>query len=102
MVQVTLKLSKGGSLLPGMNARAVLRAPQSNSLVVPKEAVVYRSGRPVVFTIDKNEAIWNYIEVGKDNGREIEVLDGLEADQTVIVSNNVQLGHQASVEITTE
>ncbi|GEO22967.1 efflux RND transporter periplasmic adaptor subunit [Cyclobacterium qasimii] len=102
LVQVTLKLSKGGSLLPGMNARAVIRAPQNNNLVVPKEAVVYRSGRPVVFTIDNNEAIWNYIEVGKDNGREIEVLDGLEADQTVIVSNNVQLGHQASVEITTE
>jgi RND family efflux transporter MFP subunit len=102
LVQVTIKLSAGGSLLSGMNARAVIRAPQNNNLVVPKEAVVYRSGRPVVFTIDNNEAIWNYIEVGKDNGREIEVLDGLEADKTVIVSNNVQLGHQAAVQITTE
>lgn len=102
LVQVTLKLSKGGGLLPGMNARAVIRAPQNNNLVVPKEAVVYRSGRPVVFTIDNNEAIWNYVEVGKDNGREVEVLDGLEADRTVIVSNNVQLAHQAPVQVSTE
>ncbi|MBR9773523.1 MAG: efflux RND transporter periplasmic adaptor subunit [Cytophagales bacterium] len=102
LVQVTLKLSKGGSLLPGMNARAVIRAPQNNNLVVPKEAVVYRSGRPLVFTIDNNEAIWNYVEVGKDNGREVEVLDGLEADRTVIVSNNVQLAHQAPVQVSTE
>ena len=85
-----------------MNARAVIRAPQNNNLVVPKEAVVYRSGRPVVFTIENNEAIWNYIEVGKDNGREIEVLDGIQADQTVITSNNVQLAHQAPVQVSTE
>jgi RND family efflux transporter MFP subunit len=102
LVQVTLKLNKGGRLLPGMNARAVIRAPQNNNLVVPKEAVVYRSGRPVVFTIENNEAIWNYIEVGKDNGREIEVLDGIQADQTVITSNNVQLAHQAPVQVSTE
>ncbi|MDN3689156.1 efflux RND transporter periplasmic adaptor subunit [Cyclobacterium jeungdonense] len=102
LVQVTLDLQQSGNLLPGMNARAVIRSPQNNSLVVPKEAVVYRSGRPVVFTIDNNEAIWNYVEVGKDNGREMEILDGLEASQPVIISNNVQLAHQAPVQVITE
>jgi RND family efflux transporter MFP subunit len=99
LVQVTLALKRQGPLLPGMNARAVIRAPQNNSLVVPKEAVVYRSGRPVVFTIENNEAIWNYVEVGKDNGREMEILDGLTFNKEVIVSNNVQLAHQAPVQI---
>ncbi|SHN00657.1 RND family efflux transporter, MFP subunit [Cyclobacterium lianum] len=102
LVQVTLTLNQSGRLLPGMNARAVIRSPQNNSLVVPKEAVVYRSGRPVVFTIDNNEAIWNYVEVGKDNGREMEILDGLVASQQVIISNNVQLAHQAPVQVLTE
>ncbi|EON78787.1 putative ABC transport system, lipoprotein [Lunatimonas lonarensis] len=99
LVQVTIKLQNQGRLLPGMNARAVIRAPQNNSLVVPKQAVVYRSGRPVVFTIENNQAIWNYVEVGKDNGREMEILDGLTADVEVIVSNNVQLAHQAPIRI---
>ncbi|WP_114751648.1 efflux RND transporter periplasmic adaptor subunit [Pleomorphovibrio marinus] len=99
LVQVTVQLNQPGGLLPGMNARAVIRAPQNNSLVVPKPAVVYRSGRPVVFTIENGEAIWNYVEVGKDNGREMEILDGIAENTSVIISNNVQLGHQASVQI---
>ncbi|MEX0884026.1 MAG: efflux RND transporter periplasmic adaptor subunit, partial [Cyclobacteriaceae bacterium] len=102
LVQVTLSLQGKGGLLPGMNARAVIRAPQNNSLVVPKEAVVYRSGRPVVFTIENNEAIWNYVEVGKDNGREMEILDGIATDTEVIIDNNVQLAHQAPVQVLKE
>ncbi|WP_209332367.1 efflux RND transporter periplasmic adaptor subunit [Lunatimonas salinarum] len=102
LVQVTIKLQNQGKLLPGMNARAIIRAPQNDSLVVPKQAVVYRSGRPVVFTIENNQAIWNYVEVGKDNGKEMEILDGLTADVEVIVSNNVQLAHQAPIQILNE
>lgn len=99
LVQVTIQLNQPGGLLPGMNARAVIRAPQNNSLVVPKPAVVYRSGRPVVFTLENDEAIWNYVEVGKDNGKEMEILDGIAENTTVIISNNVQLAHQAPVQI---
>jgi membrane fusion protein, multidrug efflux system len=102
LVQVTIQLNQHGGLLPGMNARAVIRAPQNNSLVVPKPAVVYRSGRPVVFTLENDEAIWNYVEVGKDNGREMEILDGIAENKTVIISNNVQLAHQAPVQILTD
>ena len=99
LVQVAILVSAAKGLLPGMNARAIIRAPQNNSLVVPKEALVYRSNRPVVFTIENNESKWNYVEVGKDNGREVEVLSGIEAGMTVITSNNLQLAHQAPVQI---
>jgi hypothetical protein len=53
----------------------------------------------VVFTIEKNESKWNYVEVGKDNGEEVEILDGIEAGSTVITTNNLQLAHQAPVQI---
>lgn len=102
LVQVSILMSATKGLLPGMNARAIIRAPQNNSLVVPKEALVYRSNRPVVFTIENNESKWNYVEVGKDNGREVEVLSGIEAGMTVITSNNLQLAHQAPVQIIKE
>lgn len=102
LVQVSIALASAKSLLPGMNARAIIRAPQSNSLVVPKDAVVYRSGRAVVFTIENKESKWNYVEVGKDNGEEVEILDGIEAGSTVITTNNLQLAHQAPVQIVTE
>ncbi|WP_144603277.1 efflux RND transporter periplasmic adaptor subunit [Algoriphagus algorifonticola] len=102
LVQVAIRLISSQNLLPGMNARAIIRAPQSNSLVVPKDAVVYRSGRAVVFTIENNESKWNYVEVGKDNGQEIEILDGITSGSTVITTNNLQLAHQAPVQIVSE
>ena len=99
LVQVNILINGGKGLLPGMNARAIIRAPQNNSIVVPKQALVYRSGRPVVFTIEKEESKWNYVEVGKDNGQEVEILSGIESGMTVITSNNLQLAHQAPVQI---
>lgn len=99
LVQVTLQVSGSSKLLPGMNARAVIHAPQANAVVVPKQAVVYRSERPVVFTIADNVSQWNYVETGRDNGREIEILDGLAENSVVIVTNNLQLAHQAPVQI---
>ena len=102
LVEVVIRLTSSANLLPGMNARAIIRAPQSNSLVVPKDAVVYRSGRAVVFTIEDNESRWNYVEVGKDNGQEIEILEGIPSGSTVITTNNLQLAHQAPVQIVNE
>lgn len=102
LVQVSITLAANKSLLPGMNARAIIRAPQNDSLVVPKDALVFRSGRAVVFTIENKESKWNYVEVGKDNGEEVEILEGLEANSTVITSNNLQLAHQAPVQIIKE
>lgn len=102
LVQVSITLAANKALLPGMNARAVIRAPQNNSLVVPKDALVYRSGRAVVFTIENKESKWNYVEVGKDNGEEVEILDGIEENSTVITTNNLQLAHQAPVQIIKE
>lgn len=99
LVQVSVAINSTANLLPGMNARAIIRAPQNNSLVVPKDALVYRSGRAVVFSIENEESKWNYVEVGKDNGEEVEILEGLEPNSTVITSNNLQLAHQAPVQI---
>ncbi|MDR7129382.1 RND family efflux transporter MFP subunit [Algoriphagus sp. 4150] len=102
LVQVSITLPANKALLPGMNARAVIRSPQNNSLVVPKDALVYRSGRAVVFTIENKESKWNYVEVGKDNGEEVEILEGIEENSTVITTNNLQLAHQAPVQIIKE
>lgn len=103
LVQVSITLTSVKNLLPGMNARAIIRAPQSNSLVVPKDAVVYRSGRAVVFTVENGkESKWNYVEVGKDNGQEVEILEGIPENSTVITTNNLQLAHQAPVQLVKE
>jgi multidrug efflux pump subunit AcrA (membrane-fusion protein) len=100
MVTVRIKIQGSEGLLVGMNANAVIRIPQTENIIVPKQAVTPRSGgRPVVFTVVNNRAKWNYVEVGLDNGREIEILEGVKEGDIVILTNNLQLGHDAAVSI---
>lgn len=100
MVKIIIKLPSGVNLLPGMRAQAVIKVPESRHIVVPKEAVVMRSGRAVVFTAEEGLARWNYVTTGRENGKEIEILDGLDEGKAVIVTNNLQLAHDAPVKVT--
>ncbi len=97
LVTLKIRLIDPGSLMPGMNATSEIVVPQKTGLFVPKQAVVRRNGRSVVFTLENNEAIWNYVVVGLDNGKELEILKGLKQGQKIIITNNLQLAHHAVV-----
>ncbi|MBK8044660.1 MAG: efflux RND transporter periplasmic adaptor subunit [Haliscomenobacter sp.] len=97
MVAIRLQIERPADLLLGMNATAEIRVPRQKGVVVPKEALVLRSARPVVFTLEDGLAKWNYVTPGLDNGREVEILEGIQAGATVITSNNLQLSHDAPV-----
>ena len=101
MISVKLKLDQTEGLLPGMNANAVIRVPQNENIIVPREALVMKTGKPVIFTYENGLALWKYVEVGLDNGVELEIKSGLEEGSTVIISNNLQLAHEAKVSTTT-
>lgn len=81
----------------GMSVKVRIEVPQQEALLVPSKAVVDRSGRNVVFVMEKDQAIWRYVEIGRSNDEMTEILSGLEPGDIVIVSNNVQLGHEAKV-----
>jgi membrane fusion protein (multidrug efflux system) len=106
MVQVKFKILNprpGKALLfPGMNCTITIRVPVNNALVVPKEAVVMRGDKPVVFTLEKGKAKWNYVTTGRDNGKELEIKEGIKQGDKVIVSNNMQLVHDAAVSETSD
>jgi RND family efflux transporter MFP subunit len=97
MVPVSIKLPRNTFLMPGMKVRADLLSPMGEQLLVPKEAIVIRSGREVVFTVEDGLAKWNYVQTGRENGKQVEVLEGIENGMMAIVSNNIQLAHDAPV-----
>lgn len=100
LVKVSLSIpATSFRIIPGMNVDVYLKVPGKPQIVVPKDAVIIRSGREVVFTMEDGLAKWNYVKAGKENGKEIEILEGLSKDQTVIVSNNLQLSHDAPVTV---
>ncbi|AFM05289.1 RND family efflux transporter, MFP subunit [Bernardetia litoralis DSM 6794] len=87
------------NLLLNMNVTIALHIPQQKQLVVPKEAIVLRSEKEVVFSYENKRAFWNFVKTGKENGKEIEILEGLKEGQQIIISNNLQLSHDAEVEL---
>lgn len=101
MVQVRLRLLNTKGLMPGMNADAAIQIPQRKAIVVPKAAVVMRSGKPVVFSFEEGSAYWHDVVTGLENRETIEIQAGLEPNTEVIISNNLQLGHLAPVKKST-
>ncbi|MDE5665419.1 MAG: efflux RND transporter periplasmic adaptor subunit [Duncaniella sp.] len=99
MVKVWAAVDGGGGLIDGMNVRVSVKRAVDKALVVPKSAVVLRSGRQVVFTLDGDKAMWNYVTTGLENLNEYTVTDGLTPGMTVITSGNVNLAHEAPVKI---
>lgn len=98
-LKVKLTFPYQQKLVHGMSARVVLEVPQSESLLIPKEAVVNKSGRTVIFSVEDGLAKWLYVTTGRDNGEQIEILEGLQPGTPVIVSNNLQLAHDSPVKI---
>ena len=103
MVKVKAVVNNDGTLLEGMNVNVLLRNSISNSLVIPKSAVVMRSGKPVVFTVVKGKAQWNYVQIMTESSDSCVVAprskeyEGLAVGDSVIVTGNLNLAHESEI-----
>ncbi|MEQ8339173.1 MAG: efflux RND transporter periplasmic adaptor subunit [Cyclobacteriaceae bacterium] len=87
-----------GKLIEGLNVRVAIRQEVEGQLVIPKEALLQRDGRQVVFTLmEDSTAYWNYVEVGFENADSYTVTDGLEENQLIIIEGNINLAHESKV-----
>jgi len=85
---------------PGMHAEVEIAAEIfSNRLLVPQEAVLVRGGRKLVFVVEGDLAKWRYVEIGLENERYAEILDGVKEGEPVIVEGHFTLAHDARVSV---
>ena len=93
-----------GRLKAGMYGMTtiLLEPPDSNVLVVPSSALAESSehGEGAVFVVEEGKAHRRPIRVGKDDGRIVEVLSGLEADDAVVISYSGSIEDGVPVEAT--
>jgi RND family efflux transporter MFP subunit len=77
-----------GELLPGAYTEVHLKVPMGiPSLILPVTTLIFRSqGLQVATVQDGNRATLTNIALGRDLGTEVEVVSGLTADDSVIVS----------------
>lgn len=98
-VQARVRGSSGGRLFEGMNVQVVIEQGIPNQVIIPKSAVVLRSGRPVVFTYAAQEQLakWNYVVIAYENDQEVAISEGIRAGDIVIAEGNLNLDHDAVV-----
>ena len=99
MVRVKARVDGSEKLFDGMNVRISVKRSLGQQLVVPKTAVVLRSGKQVVFTHQNGVALWNYVQTALENMTEYTLVEGLTEGAEVIVSGNVNLAHEAPVKV---
>lgn len=97
MVKVKAEFQNNGRLIDGMNVKVVIRKPVPNCLVVPKEALVIRQGKDVIFVRQDSLAIWKYVTVEFENSTSLSIKEGLASGDLVIISGNINLAHETTV-----
>ena len=90
-VEITFD-NKDKKLLPGMYVTAELEARQVEGIVVPAEAIVYRNGINIIWTVTpEGKALRKIIKIGVQTKDDIQVTEGLEGNETVIVEGQSKM-----------
>ncbi len=102
-----VRLRGDGVLRPGMYADVELEATRlPDRIIVPDRAVIERDGRPMVFVVRDGRAKWEYVNAGRSNGRQREILPDsatgvqpLQPGDTVLIDGHLTLVHDALVRL---
>ncbi|MGE5342317.1 MAG: efflux RND transporter periplasmic adaptor subunit [Candidatus Omnitrophota bacterium] len=98
--------NKDKRFLPGMHAEIDVEYKLFEHVIkVPRNAVIYRQDRYLVFVAKEMKgsvgiANWQYVKIGHQNDDEIEILDGLNEGDMVLVDGHQTLAHQSKIRIT--
>jgi len=103
MVKVKARIQgRAQGLYEGMNVRVRVQRSAGRHLVIPKEALVLRNNRKVVFTAKDGQALWNYVQTGQENSTGYVVTEGLQAGDSVIYNGNLNLAHETPIKVVPE
>jgi RND family efflux transporter MFP subunit len=94
-----------GRFRPGMFVRAEIAGIVfADKLLAPKEALLIRDNRPLVFKKEDDRARWLYVDIGLANEDWVEILKvhsggSLAAGDQVVVSDHLTLAHEAKIKV---
>lgn len=97
LVKIDLPWAEG--LLPGMFGRAYISKGMTESLLVPKSALIEKGQLTGVFVVKEKRAGYRMIKTGMVSGDKVEVLSGLTEGEEVAVSNVEKLSDGSPVEV---
>lgn len=75
-------------LKPGMSGEVLIETLHPEAVLIPKEALVYRENQLTVFKVEDNQARLLNVEMGLSGSDSVEIVTGVLAGDTVIVSGH--------------
>ena len=98
-LKATINSSNQNHLFTGLNMHIIIEHSIASQLIVPKEAVVLRSNRNVIFCFKDSLAKWVYVDLMNENEKSYAISGEVKEGDQVIVTNNLNLAHDAKVTI---
>lgn len=100
MVRVKAYIQPQSKIFNGMNVRISVFRSLGKQWVVPKTAVVLRTGKQVVFAYKNGKAAWHYVETGYENSTQYTITSAtLQEGDEIIFSGNENLADGTNVKL---
>jgi RND family efflux transporter MFP subunit len=97
-VRIKASIQPDKRLFNGMNVRISVFRSLGKQWVVPKTAVVLRTGKQVVFVHNNGKAAWNYVTTGLENAAKYTITsETLKEGDEIIISGNEHLADGTEV-----
>ncbi|WP_337865781.1 efflux RND transporter periplasmic adaptor subunit [Ignavibacterium sp.] len=99
--EVTVEIiDKDYKIKPGMFAYMNIETEIfKNRVLVPKEALLVRDRRNLVFVAEGELAKWRYVTIGEQNENFIEIDNGVQPGEKVIVEGQYNLAHESKIKL---
>jgi membrane fusion protein, multidrug efflux system len=91
--------NRDGRLRPGMFMTVKLVRPEGQALMLPEQAIVPENEQHFVYVIADGKAHKREIQIGRRRPGEVEVLQGLSADDGVVVDGTLNLREGVPVRV---
>lgn len=88
-----------GRLKDGMFAQVRLTSAPKQALLVPQEALVTRAGRTLAFVVQDGRARSREVQPGINDGKQVEIIQGLAVGDQVVTSGVDTLSDGAAVQV---
>jgi RND family efflux transporter MFP subunit len=100
-MQVEIALpNKDGALLPGAFVNVELAAAPSGALIVPSNALLFRSQGVQVAKVDNTGTVrLQLVRLGRNFGEAVEVLDGLQGSESLVLNPSDSLSDGEKVQV---
>lgn len=86
------------TLRPGLFVRVKLELERrENAIVIPEQALIARGGDMFVYRVVDGKAVMTQVTIGQRKFGEVEILEGLSAEDTVVAAGHMKLREGAPV-----